>query len=221
MIKQFVPVFFNHNAQSACFEFLLTIRENKHSLTCRLVVKSVGCKQLWLQLMRNLFIIFLSRSTTTNTHIYYPNSFHKTCHRVSRWLRYETHSCLNIEVNLTSAWRVELTHLHRPICPSWLSDQGIFHPVRFRLHVQRGSTELKKMQHKHFWLFSIAASSQFWRIQKETGAGTSRYEYRSCQLNVKVGVNPHHITLGVWCVQSHLLIPWGPFSAAVLTPDSS
>lgn len=50
-----------------------------------------------------------------------------------------------------------------------------------------------RIQHKHSWLFSIAASPQFWRIQKETGAGTSRHEYRSCQLNMKVGANPHHI----------------------------
>jgi len=46
MIKQFVPVIPNPNAQSACFEFLLTVRENKNSVTRKLVVNSVGCNHL-------------------------------------------------------------------------------------------------------------------------------------------------------------------------------
>lgn len=66
LIKQLVTVFSNPNAQSACFEFLLNIRENKHSGTSKLVVNSVGCNQLWLQLMINLFIVFLPESTATN-----------------------------------------------------------------------------------------------------------------------------------------------------------
>lgn len=50
LIKQLVIVFSNPNAQSACFEFLLNIRENKQTGTSKLVVNSVGCNQLFDQI---------------------------------------------------------------------------------------------------------------------------------------------------------------------------
>lgn len=139
------------------------------------------------ELVRNIFYLKVLQQIFIFSHIF----FYKACHRDFKmpkiWRQlFSYRGKLNLSVKAGAKHTCTGPYLqagcHTKVFLS-LSGSG-YMPKQNHLW----SWSKNRIQQKHSQHFSIVVSPHFWRIQKETGAGTSRYECRSCQLNMQVGL---------------------------------